>query len=217
MMILRQTDAPVVPLLKAANPHLKLFMVIDMMSADPSDPTGISDWVGYTDADAHHDDWFLKDPDGNRLRFKDYPTSLVMDVGNPAYQQAGLANVVSEVKAAGFDGVFLDDANASLRWVIAGGSAECVKYPSDESWQAAVYSFLDRMAPQIHQSGLLVAANIGGSTVTPACGRNGTARSTAPWRNPSPTGAGDAIQSPPANGSRSSTTPAGPRDMGGSR
>ena len=166
MMILRQTDAPVVPLLKAANPHLKLFMVIDMMSADPSDPTGISDWVGYTDADAHHDDWFLKDPDGNRLRFKDYPTSLVMDVGNPAYQQAGLANVVSEVKAAGFDGVFLDDANASLRWVIAGGSAECVKYPSDESWQAAVYSFLDRMAPQIHQSGLLVAANIGGSTVT---------------------------------------------------
>ena len=167
IMILRQTDAPVVPLLKAGNPHLKLFMVINMMSTDPSDPTGISDWLGYTDADAQHPDWFLKDAGGNRLHFKDYPTALVMDVANPAYQQAGLANVVSEVKAAGFDGVFLDDANASLRWVLPGGSAECVKYPTDAAWQSAAFSFLDHMAPQLQRAGLLVAANIGGSTVTP--------------------------------------------------
>ena len=90
-----------------------------------------------------------------------------MDVANPAYQQAGLANVVSQVKAAGFDGVFLDDANASLRWVLPGGSAECVKYPTDAAWQSAAFSFLDHMAPQLQRAGLLVAANIGGSTITP--------------------------------------------------
>jgi hypothetical protein len=167
IMIMRQTDAPIVPQLRNGNPRLKLFMVINMMSTDPSDPTGISDWVGYTDADAQHPDWFLKDADGNRLHFKDYPTALVMDVANPAYQQAGLANVVSEVKAAGFDGVFLDDANASLRWVLPGGSGECDKYPTDASWQSAAFSFLDQMAQQLRQAGLLVAANIGGSTVTP--------------------------------------------------
>jgi len=166
IMILRQTDASVVPKLRAGNPHLKLFMVINMMSTDPIDPTGISDWVGYTDADAHPD-WFLKDAAGNRLTFKDYPTALVMDVANPAYQQAGLANVVSQVKASGFDGVFLDDANASLRWVLPGGSVECVKYPTDAAWQSAVFSFLDRMAPELRRAGLLVAANIGGSTVPP--------------------------------------------------
>ena len=167
IMIMRQTDAPVVASLKAGNPHLKLFMVINMMSTDPSDPTGISDWVGYTDADANHADWFLKDTVGNRLRFKDYPTALVMDVGNPAYQQAGLANVVNMAKTAGFDGVFLDDANASLRWVLPGGSGECVKYPTDAAWQSAAFSFLDHVAPQLRQAGLLVAANIGGSTVAP--------------------------------------------------
>ena len=66
-MILQQTDAPVVPWLKAGNPHLKIFMVVNMMSTDPRDPTGMSDWLGYTDADAHHPDWFLKDAGGNRL------------------------------------------------------------------------------------------------------------------------------------------------------
>ena len=68
--------------------------------------------------------------------------------------------------ADGFDGVFLDDANASLRWVISGGEAACVMYPTTASWQAAVESFLTNVAPQLHQAGLLVVANIGGSTLT---------------------------------------------------
>jgi hypothetical protein len=165
IMIMRQTDAPQVARLKAGNPRLKVFMVVNMMSSDPGDPDGIFDWVGYTDADRNHPNWFLKGPTGNRLLFKDYPTALVMDVGDPAYQQAGLANAIREVRAGGFDGVFLDDVNASLGWVIAGGSAQCVKYPNDATWQAAVYSFLSHVAPQLHRAGLLVAANIGGSSI----------------------------------------------------
>jgi hypothetical protein len=156
-----------VPKLKVRNPRLRVLMIVDMMSADPSDPTGISDWVGYTEADTNHPEWFLTNTSGNRLPFKDYPTSFVMDVGNPAYQQAGLARVINEAKTDGFDGVFLDDANASLRWILAGGSAECAKYPTDAEWQSAVYSFLRNTAPKLRGAGLIVAANIGGSTITP--------------------------------------------------
>jgi hypothetical protein len=51
--------------------------------------------------------------------------------------------------------------------VVAGGSASCVRYPTDAAWQDAVYSFFARVAPQLHAAGLGVVANIGGSTVTP--------------------------------------------------
>jgi hypothetical protein len=166
VMILNQADAAMIPRLKAGNPGLRVLMYVDMMSADPRDPDGSSDWAGYTDAQANHPDWFLRGADGNPLVFKDYPTSRVMDVGNTAYQDAGAARVSSAAKADGFDGVFLDDANASLRWVIAGGEAACVTYPTTAKWQAAVDSFLTNVAPQLHQAGLLVVANIGGSTMT---------------------------------------------------
>jgi len=167
VMVLNPADAAEIPALKAGNPDLKVLTLIDMMSTDPNDPTGTSNWVGYTDANANHPEWFLTDPDGNRLKFQHFPQAFVMDVGNPEYQQAGLANVIAQLKADGFDGVLLDDANASLHWVIAGGSVECAKYPTDELWQAAVYSFLSNVGPALRKAGLLVLANIGGSTVTP--------------------------------------------------
>ena len=51
-------------------------------------------------------------PAGKPLVFKDYPSSRVMDVGNTDYQQAGVARVIADAHAGGFDGIFLDDANA---------------------------------------------------------------------------------------------------------
>jgi hypothetical protein len=164
-MVMHRADAAVVARLKAENPGLKVFMYVDMMSADPRDPTGEADWASWGDA-ADHPDWFLRGPAGKPLVFKDYPSSRVMDVGNPNYQQAAVARVIADAHAGGFDGIFLDDANASLRWVIAGGSSRCVKYPTNATWQAAVYSFFQNVAPQLRSAGLLVVANIGGSTVT---------------------------------------------------
>jgi hypothetical protein len=164
VIVMQESDASFVPRLKAANPRLKVLMYVDMMSADPGDPSGISDWVGYTNVDTNPD-WVLRDAGGNQLVYKD-SASLVMDVGNVSYQDAGVASVISHAKADGFDGVFLDDANASLRWIISGGQARSVTYPTTARWQAAVYSFLTNVAPQLHQAGLLVVANIGGSTIT---------------------------------------------------
>jgi hypothetical protein len=167
VMILGQSDARMIPRLKAGNPNLKVLMYVDMMSSDTRDPSGVSDFAGYAVAEANHADWFLRDANGNPLVFKDYPTAYLMDVANAAYQDAGTVRVSRLARAGGFDGVFLDDANASLRWVIAGGSAACVTYPTTVQWQAAVYSFLSNVAPQLHQADLLVVANIGGSTITP--------------------------------------------------
>jgi hypothetical protein len=166
VMILQETDAVMIPRLKARNPGLKVLMYVDMMGADKRDPKGLSDWVGFTEAEANPD-WFLLDSAARQLVFKNYPTGRVMDVGNTAYQNAGAARVAATAKAQAFDGVFLDDANASLRWVIAGGASQCVKYPTDAAWQAAVYSFFQNVAPQLQSAGLIVVANIGGSTITP--------------------------------------------------
>ncbi|HEY2600288.1 MAG TPA: putative glycoside hydrolase [Thermoleophilaceae bacterium] len=167
LMILHDYDRRVLPRLRARNPGLKVLMYVDMASSDPRDPSGRMDWAGYADATARHPGWFLRGRRGRPLIFKDYPTSRLMDVGNRSYQDAGAARVIRTATAAGFDGVFLDDANASLRWVLAGGSAACVTYPTTPQWQSAVYSFLSNVGPQLRRAGLLAVANIGGSTITP--------------------------------------------------
>jgi len=166
VIVLQQSDAAIVPQLRAKNPHLEVLMYVDMMSADPRDLDGRSNWVGWTQASANPE-WYLLGRNGHRLVFRHYPTARVMDVGDPAYQAAGAGRVAATASADGFDGVFLDDANASLQWVIAGGESECVMYPTTAQWQAAVYSFLQDVAPTLHKAGLKVVANVGGSTVTP--------------------------------------------------
>ena len=165
VMILQATDAAVIPRLKARNPDLKVLMYVDMMGADLRDSAGLSDWVGFTEARAHPD-WFLLNSAGKRLVFEHYPSGRVMDVGNAAYQNSGAARVSARATADGFDGVFLDDANASLGWIVKGGQAASVAYPTTAAWQSAVDAFLTNVAPQLHEAGLLVVANIGGSVIT---------------------------------------------------
>jgi hypothetical protein len=167
VMILQQDDGRLIPRLKARNRDLKVLMYVDMMTSDPRDPTGVTNWAGYADARTNHRDWFLKDTNGEPLVWKDDTAAHLMDVGNTAYENAGAARVSKRANARGFDGVFLDNANASLRWVIAGGSAACVSYPTTAQWQAAVYAFFSNVAPRLHRAGLLVVANIGGSIITP--------------------------------------------------
>jgi Hypothetical glycosyl hydrolase family 15 len=167
VMILQQTDRRIVPRLKARNRNLKVLMYVDMMASDTRDPAGVLSWSGHADAGAKHSDWFLRDANGASLVVDDYPRSRVMDVGNRHYQDAGVARVIRMAKAGHFDGVLLDDANASLDWVITGGSVACVKYPTRAAWQSAVYSFLSNVGPKLRRAGLLAVANIGGSTITP--------------------------------------------------
>ncbi len=75
-----------------------------------------------------------------------------MDIGNPAYQQACVAGMISLARRYGFDGVFIDDLAASWEWDLPVG-ATVPEYPTTASWQAAVSSFISYAGQ------------------TPACGR----------------------------------------------
>ena len=69
---------------------------------------------------SNHPDWFLTDPSGNRLNSSGFPQAWMMDVGNAAYQAKWLSNVLADVRAGGWDGVFMDDTDADMSWHLNG-------------------------------------------------------------------------------------------------
>jgi hypothetical protein len=91
-----------------------------------------------------------------------------MDVGNTAYQQACVAEVIAIAKANGFDGVYWDDVNYSLSWSLRYSGATIPAYPTDDSWQKAHTSFLTYAEAQIHAASLLLMGNIASNG--PTCG-----------------------------------------------
>ena len=114
-VILNSWDAPLLPALKAATPGLKALVYKNLSFTSASacsngvDQARLPTGVGYCDANANHPDWFLTDPTGARINSAPYPQSWMMDVGNPAYQSKWLSNVLADVRAGGWDGVFMDD------------------------------------------------------------------------------------------------------------
>jgi hypothetical protein len=159
-MVLLWPDAAMVPILKAANPNLKIFMYEGIMAAQNSNPAYVTctsgPWVL-----ANHPNWILTDQNGNPILYQGH---YLLDVANPSYQQTCLANSIAEAKKDGFDGVFWDMANAKLVWVLPPRTS-VPEYPTDASWQAAMYSMLSYAGTQLHANGLLNVANIGGGAL----------------------------------------------------
>jgi hypothetical protein len=164
VMVLQSTDASKVPLLHAANPGLKIVVYQDAIYAKPSDPNGLTTCTDYAGDNANHPSWFLKDQYGNRLLAKGPSGNVIMDVGNPAYQQACLAHATALAKQSGFDGVYLDDLTAWAGWALPKGT-RIAQYPTMGQWQAAMYSLISYAGPAAHAQGLLVVGNIGGTTI----------------------------------------------------
>ena len=81
-----------------------------------------------------------------------------MDVGNPDYQAKWLGNVSSELKARGWDGVFVDDTDASLDWHLNGRTV--ARYPTDAAWRSATRSALAAIGPSLQSQGFLVVPNL---------------------------------------------------------
>jgi hypothetical protein len=80
-----------------------------------------------------------------------------MDVGSPAYQQRWYENVIGELEGKGWDGVFLDDANASMKYSYE--PSKVAKYPTDAAYSAAMESALAYIGPKIQAHGKLAIAN----------------------------------------------------------
>lgn len=149
---------------KAADPAVQVFVYKDLSSTrsyacrDGVDDAELPTGVGYCEADRHHPEWFLLDPDGERLTYSGYAGHWQMDVGNPAYQQARADAVVASSTAAGFDGVLMDNA---LFPCDAYHEGVCPRdYPTDAAMQNAYESMLANLRDKFTAAGLKTVANL---------------------------------------------------------
>jgi Hypothetical glycosyl hydrolase family 15/Bacterial Ig domain/Carboxypeptidase regulatory-like domain len=163
-VILNDSDASRIPALKAADPTLKalvyknLSFAVDYMCSGGVDGQYLTAGVGYCDANANHPEWFLKDTTGNRIASAPFPSAWMMDVGDANYQNTWASNVSARLKAAGWDGVFMDDTNADMAWHLNGRTI--AKYPSLAAWQSATRSMLANVGPALRSQGFLVIPNL---------------------------------------------------------
>src|SRR5205823_4903833 len=81
-----------------------------------------------------------------------------MDVGSPSYQARWLSNVLADVRAGGWDGVFMDDTDADMGWHLAGRTI--ARYPTSASWRTATRSMLAAVGPGLTSAGFLAVPNL---------------------------------------------------------
>jgi hypothetical protein len=108
-----------------------------------------------------HPDWFLLDVNGNRIvdvtggeRF------YMMDPGNPGWRAFWLERARHSQESLGWDGVFLDNVEASLYHRRKAG-IQLARYPDEVSYVAAVEGFLAYLYTSYFQpAGRPLQANI---------------------------------------------------------
>jgi Hypothetical glycosyl hydrolase family 15 len=157
--------------MKAANPSLQILVYKNLTGSrtDCTTPTSnCTAGVTYQQADSQHPEWFLLNKQGQRIRFNDYQDLWAMDVGSPSYQAQWAENVVTEIQRDGWDGVFLDDTNATMKYHY--DPTNIAKYPSDSAWQGATRSAIANIAPRIGVAGKFTIANLGGWLDYPSVG-----------------------------------------------
>jgi len=157
--------------MKAANPNLKVLVYKNLTGSrtDCVSPNSVcTAGVTYQQADSKHPEWFLLNKRGERIRFSDYTDLWAMDVGSVSYQSQWADNVVTEVNRDGWDGVFLDDTNTTMKYHYP--ASDIAKYPTDAAWQSATQSALAVIGPRIQAAGRLAIANIGSWHEYPAVG-----------------------------------------------
>jgi hypothetical protein len=157
VVILQAYQAARVPQLKAANPKLKVLMYKNLSGMTERTGSGfVSGGVATQDAVAHPE-WYLLNTSGQRFTSRYFSWIWIADVGNASYQQRWADNVLGEIDAGGWDGVFMDDANPTMSWHY--DVNRIAKYPSDSAWQAATRSALVAIGARFRAAGKLVVPN----------------------------------------------------------
>ena len=157
--------------LKAANPAVQVYVYKDLTSTrsyachNGVDDTDLPAGVGYCDADRNHPDWFLRGPGGQRFEYSGYAGHWQMDVGNTAYQNAWADNVIADSTAAGFDGVFMDNALFGCDTYHEGVCPP--EYPTDAAMQNAYRSMLANTRGRFTAAGLKTVANLSNARLHP--------------------------------------------------
>jgi hypothetical protein len=158
-VILQGYQVPLMQRLKEQNPKLKVLVYKDLSAMVERDQWGgVSTGVATQDA-AGHPEWFLKNTSGNRFTFRHYDWMWAADIGDSGFQQKWADNVLAEVKAKGWDGVFMDDVNPSIEFHY--DVASVAKYPTDAAYQNATGSALAAIGARFRAEDKLVIPNFG--------------------------------------------------------
>ncbi len=146
--------------LKAADPSVKVLVYKNLSAMTQGrGPQGLSSsGVNFDEADAANPGWFLKNSSGQRFTWSSYSFLWAADVGDAGYQQRWGDNVVAELQANGWDGVFMDDVNATIKYHYTPSAV--AKYPTDASYQAAMRSMVAAVGPRVRAAGKLAFANM---------------------------------------------------------
>ncbi|HET6547365.1 MAG TPA: putative glycoside hydrolase [Solirubrobacter sp.] len=143
--------------LKAENPSIKVLLYQNLSAMSGRNPDGSgSTGVGTPEADSS---WYLLNTSNKRFTFGDYGWLWAADIGNPAYQQRWADNVIAKLRSGGWDGVFMDDTNPTMKYHYK--VSEVAKYPSDAQYAAATRSALASIGPRIRAAGKLIVPNFG--------------------------------------------------------
>jgi hypothetical protein len=183
--------------LKAANPGLRVLVYKNLSFSNYMGNSGYSSvGVPAAEADRDHPEWFLLNTAGERFNSWSHSWSWAMDVGSATYQQRWADNVIAELQSQGWDGVFMDDTNPTMKYHYT--PSEVAKYPSDDAYSAATRSALATIGPRVRAAGKLAIANIGSWPGYPGTARDwlqfidgGLDEMFLKWGNDSGDGYGD--------------------------
>jgi hypothetical protein len=113
--------------------------------------------AGVSYADALANGWLLKDSAGNLIHNAGYPDNYIADIGNPSYQQRWASDVAAFISSVGADGVYIDDVLGDP--ALLTGNVWPAKYPTHQSWNDAMASFIAYVGPYMKSHGLYIAVN----------------------------------------------------------
>lgn len=123
------------------------------------DITHFNTGVSMSAARAHG--WLLKDSSGNLIQHDGYDDVYLANVGDPAYQQAWVKDVLAFLRSSGARGVFIDDVLADPRgWTV--GQVFPAAYPDESAWANATVSFVKAVGPALKAHGYYVLLNANG-------------------------------------------------------
>jgi hypothetical protein len=158
VIVTRADQVSKLPLLRAANPDIKIFVYKDLSMMTPWTGPTASSGVTTVDAESHEDWWLHSKTTGARIQSRNWG-NWAGNIGNAGYQQKWVENVLPQLQSEGWDGVFLDDTNPSIRghW----DPNDVREYANDAAYAAATSQILAYVYPRVHNAGFLAYANIG--------------------------------------------------------
>lgn len=154
--ILNEWNAGRIATIKAANPNAKILLYKNSAYLRSSDNQ--SSVSGFQYVWDNHQDWFVKDANGNNIYIDYYNNGdkwYYMDWGNSAWQKYWADKVVESLKKANWDGVFADDIYVSISSKLK--DQTLLTYKTDEDVQRANRSFLAYQTNRIHTEGNYLA------------------------------------------------------------